>query len=164
MENLLAELKRAIAADVAAECAEYDRIDSERMQEQIKKRPGQHESINGFYAISDTRCGPMRLLEDYHFEWGSGKKIIDWPVKTLFHSSGHITIFLNQDRAAEAIRATEKRIEQKRLSPLSSEYGKARVVSTAGEGLVYHFFDTDEKIWLPTSELIEICDELPQKR
>lgn len=152
IETLFNEIK----SNVAAEVAECDSIDSARVREQMEKRLGIYESIKGFYVTANWDNDPMYLMQDYYIKHG-GDKIYTWPVKTLSHSHGQMTLFLNKERAQKAIRDTEIRAKKLKLLPLAH----IEICSTGIEKKVYHFLDNNSRIWLPTSDLIEICDELP---
>ncbi len=152
IEALLNEIRSSVAAEVAG----YDAIDAARIREQMEKRPGKYETIKGFYISSSWDNDPMYLMQDYHIKHG-GEKIYTWPVKTLFHSHGQMTIFLNKERTQKAIRDTQIRSKKLRHLPLTN----VKIYQTDRENKVYHFLDNNSRIWLLTSDLIEICDELP---
>lgn len=142
--KMLDSLIEIIKSDVAAEVAECEAIDAERIQKQIKERPGRYESLKGFYVIGDTGR-PMYLTKN------------TWCVKTLFHNWGKMTVFKHKKRAKQVVRDTKIKIILGGL--ICSIKG---IYPTEGENNVYHFLDTDSRKWLPTSQSIEICDELPK--
>ena len=141
MSIIDAYINHVIAPSTASEIAEWDAIDARKMQEQIKKRPGRYESIKGFYVDSD--CGPMARF--------------DKNAEMLRHGEG-MTIFTYEKRAQQALKLTQKSI--KKNGHISNNTMK---VCSTGEGNnLYHFLDDDSKIWLPTSDLVDICDEPPK--
>jgi len=151
IETLLNEIRSSVAAEVAG----YDAIDAARICERIEKCQGSYESIKGFCVTASWDDDPMYLVQDYCIKHGRGK-IYTWPVKTLFHSHGQMTIFLNKERAQKAIRDTQIRSKKLCFLPLTN----VKIYQTDGENKVYHFLDNNSRIWLPTSDTIEICDGL----
>lgn len=141
-------LMEMIKSEVAAECAEYDAVDATRIQEQIKQRPGKHESVKGFYVDPCCGCGPMYL------------NIIpkNDPATTLCIPPHEMTIFKHKKRAQQAIYHTKMEIKKYNHIP----FDNMEICSAEGENKVYHFLDDDSRIWLPSSSLISFCDEEPE--
>ena len=130
--------------DVAAEVAEWDVLDAARIQEQIKTRGGRKETIRGVYV--DGGCGPMQLMKGH-------ATVEPWPTSTLYNNHGKITIFRHRERAQEAIEQSRKKGEK--YNHFSHNYQ----IYLTGENNVWNFLDDNSRVYIPTSDLIEICDE-----
>ena len=137
--------------DVAAEVAEWDALDAARIQEQIKKRGGKRETIEGFYVDAGDGCGPMQLMKNE-------THIQPWLTSTLYHNYGKMTIFIHRERAQEAIEQSRKKGEK--YNHLSQNHE----IYPTGENNVWNFLDDNSRVYIPASDLIEICDELPSKK
>jgi len=78
----------------AAEASHYDRVRLANVRRNALAKGATEEVIEGYVIDDHGGCGPRRLMEDK-------------PWSTMFHSDGHITVFLSKLDAHKAVFATK---------------------------------------------------------